>query len=82
MRTAPRILGKASELPSSQRFCTCCEQPLKGKIAWLELDQRTYHYHDFGDVPVDKSQGWFAFGLTCAKNKLAEASLRKFVEVV
>ena len=30
-------------------------------------------YHDRGDVPSDQSQGWFPFGMTCAKRKLAEA---------
>lgn len=53
--------------------CTCCDQPLKRRYRMLELDQRTNTYHDFHGVPEDQSQGWFPFGLTCAKNKLAEA---------
>ena len=66
-------LGHASDLRKLERFCTCCEKPLKGKIRWLELDQRNYTYHDFRDVPEDRSQGWFYFGMTCAKNLVAEA---------
>lgn len=69
----PRIVSEASEMEPGQRYCTCCEKPLKGKVAWLELDQRTSTYHDFGGVPEDRSQGWFVFGMTCARNKLAEA---------
>ena len=26
---------------------------------------------DFGGVPTEKSQGWFPFGMTCARNQLA-----------
>lgn len=69
----PRIIGPASELVEEQRYCTCCNRPLSGKVAWLELDQRTDTYHDFGGVPPEKSQGWFPFGLSCARNKLAKS---------
>ena len=69
--TKPRIVGPASELEPFDRHCTCCSRPLKGKVAWLELDQRTDTYHDRGDVPAEKSQGWFPFGLTCARAALA-----------
>ena len=71
----PSVVSLASELPWDQRFCTCCERRLSGKVAWLELDQRTDTYHDFGDVPDDKSQGWFPFGITCAKTALLRASV-------
>lgn len=65
---------KASELGSEQRFCTCCNRYLTGrKVRLLELDQRTNTYHDFGGVPVEKSQGWFQFGFSCAKTKIADA---------
>ena len=58
----------------SDRYCTCCDHPLKGHaVRMLELDQRTQTYHDFGGVPEDKSQGWFPFGLKCAKNKIEQA---------
>lgn len=70
----PRLTSHASELAADQRYCTCCEKPLKAKFAWLELDQRTYTYHDRGDVPAEKSQGWFPFGMTCARKKIAEAA--------
>lgn len=69
---SPRILAQASELAADQRYCTCCQKPLKAKFAYLELDQRTDTYHDFGNVPQDRSQGWFPFGMTCAKNELVK----------
>lgn len=70
MTAKPRIIGDASELQPDQRYCTCCKSPLKNKLAWLELDQRTNTYHDFGGVPGSKSQGWFPFGMSCARTKL------------
>lgn len=63
----------ATELAEDQRFCTCCERPLKGRIRMLELDQRINGFHGFGGVPEINSQGCFPFGLTCAKKKIAEA---------
>jgi hypothetical protein len=54
--------------------CTKCNEPLTGHaIRMLELDQRTQTYHDNGDVPEDRSQGWFPFGLKCAKREIAKA---------
>lgn len=69
----PRIVAEVSTLPHGEARCTCCNKPLTRKFAWLELDQRIDAYHDFGDVPAGKSQGWFPFGLGCAKalNKTA-----------
>jgi hypothetical protein len=67
--TKPKIVGPASEVSEIHGMlplCTCCERPLKGKVAWLELDQRSDTYHDLGDVPPELSQGWFPFGITCA----------------
>ncbi len=66
----PRVIGPASEIAESNRYCTECDKRLSGKVAWLELDQRTDTYHDHGDVPSDQSQGWFPFGLDCAKKLL------------
>lgn len=65
--------GTAAELSAGERYCTCCGKKLVGRIRWLELDQRTQSYHDRGNVPVDQSQGWFPFGLTCAKNEVGHA---------
>lgn len=63
----------AASLSEGERYCTCCERDLTGHaVRMLELDQRTDTYHDLGDVPADRSQGWFPFGLKCAKNKLRE----------
>lgn len=70
---SPRVVAHADELHTSDRYCTCCERELRGKFAYLELDQRTQTYHDFGGVPTDQSQGWFPFGLTCARNLIAKA---------
>lgn len=74
MRRTPRIIGPASELPASERQCTCCGKTLRGKVAYLELDQRTGRYHDCGDIPVEQSQGWFPFGKTCAQHELERAA--------
>ena len=51
--------------------CECCGRELSGAVRMLELDHRTDSYHDFGDVPEAKSQGWFPFGLRCAKKQIA-----------
>lgn len=70
----PRVTADAyADLSKDQRYCTCCERPLVRKFAWLELDQRGYVYHDFGGVPPSQSQGWFPFGMTCAKRLLGKA---------
>ncbi len=62
----------ASSLDAAARYCTCCERDLSGgAVRMLELDQRTDTYHDIRGVPEDQSQGWFPFGLTCAKKQLA-----------
>jgi len=63
----------AASLGEGERYCTCCERDLTGHaVRMLELDQRTDTYHDLGGVPEANSQGWFPFGLTCAK-KLVKA---------
>jgi hypothetical protein len=68
----------AYELREGERYCTCCERDLTGGAGrMLELDQRTDTYHDFGDVPEEKSQGWFPFGLTCARKKIKEAKAKR-----
>lgn len=54
--------------------CTCCGRKLNPKtLVQLELDQRIDRYHDFEDVPENKSQGWFDFGPACAKKEREEA---------
>lgn len=69
----PRIITAASELEADQRYCTHCEKPLHRKVAWLELNNRAGTYHDDGSVPDGDSQGWFPFGMDCAKKLLAES---------
>jgi hypothetical protein len=71
----PRDIDDALTLSKDNRFCTCCERPLRAKFAWLELDQRDWTYHDFGGVPPEKSQGCFPFGLTCARKLIAQAEV-------
>ena len=68
----PRITGPASEIKGFDRLCTCCERPLKNKVAWLEKDVRSNRYTDDGSIPEEHSQGWFPFGLACARNTLAQ----------
>lgn len=69
----PRITANASaDLMPSERWCACCKKPLVGKFAWLELDTHTGKYSDRGDIQTDHSQGWFPFGMTCARNELAK----------
>lgn len=71
----------AYELGLGNRSCTCCERDLTGHAGrMLELDQRTDTYHDFRDVPEDRSQGWFPFGLTCARKKIKEAAARRSIK--
>lgn len=68
----------AESLGPGQRYCTCCERDLSGHaVRMLELDQRTQTYHDFEDVPDDKSQGWFPFGLSCAKKAVKSETKRR-----
>lgn len=53
--------------------CTCCGRDLSSEnkaVRYLELDQRTNTYHDERNVPDDRSQGWFPFGLVCAKKAI------------
>lgn len=72
----PRVIGLVGvELGRGNRQCTCCERELRGTFAWLELDRRTNTYHDFGGVPSDKSQGWFPFGMACARTAIRRARL-------
>ena len=48
-------------------YCNECERKLNpSKIVWLELDQRSNTYTSQG-VPLEYSQGCFAFGKDCAK---------------
>jgi len=71
--TEPRQTGDAAELDAAERFCSCCGRELRGRVAWLELDRRLDAYHDRGDVPEAHSQGWFPFGLDCARRLVREA---------
>lgn len=69
---------RASDLGEAERYCTCCERDLSGHaVRMLEMDQRSQTYHDIGDVPEEASQGWFPFGLTCAKKLVAKEIKRR-----
>jgi hypothetical protein len=72
------VYGTFQELSEDERYCTCCERDLSGHaFRWLEFDQRNNTYHDFRDVPEDRSQGWFPFGLTCAKKLVMAAAAKR-----
>lgn len=73
MKRKPRVIAPANEAHATMRYCTCCGRKLNRNIAWLELDQRTDSYHDFGGVPSEKSQGWFPFGIACATKRINAA---------
>jgi hypothetical protein len=53
---------------SADDVCTCCGKPLKqaGSV-WLECSFITNKYYIDNVVPSHESQGYFPFGLTCAK---------------
>lgn len=54
--------------------CMKCAKKLRPEATvWLELDQRTGAYHDFGGVPESDSQGAFEFGPDCAEIMRREA---------
>lgn len=59
--------------PYVSPVCDHCGKPIKGGRVSLELDQRIDEYHDFGNVPANKSQGWFDFGPNCARKLRAKA---------
>ena len=44
------------------------------KVIWLELDQRTNTYTD-QSVPEEDSQGYFSFGIGCAKTILKRGGI-------
>ena len=73
-----RLIANTKDLEESMRFCHFCERRLSRRFAWLELDQRIDAYHDLAGVPEDKSQGWFPFGLTCARRLKEEALVRLY----
>jgi len=55
--------------------CTRCNELLRGRnVLWLELDQKDGAYHVLGDVPPERSQGAFPFGLRCAQIQLKRLS--------
>lgn len=75
--------GVFNELRDGERYCTCCKSDLSGHaFRWLELDQRTQTYHDFKDVPESQSQGWFPFGLTCARTLVVQETKRRISQPV
>ena len=49
-------------------ICSCCGKVLKtNKAIWLELSTKTSKYYLKDVVPEQDSQGYFPFGITCAK---------------
>ncbi len=70
-------LRDASELDLSERWCTCCERNLRGRVRMLEHDMRFDTYHDYGDIPVADSRGCFPFGIACAKREQRKETQRR-----
>ena len=72
--TKEQVLAQQSKMQLDEYdVCACCGKKLKGKAAWLELSFITNQYYIDNVVPSHESQGYFPFGLTCAK-KVALAS--------
>ena len=68
-RMAIRLTAQPVDNPGEE-FCQCCEKPLK-KAVYLEYNLYTgLYYAEEGKVPEEQSQGWFPFGITCAKSVL------------
>lgn len=57
--------------------CWGCKKPLAESARQLELDSRDWTYHDFRDVPEDRSQGWFPFCQECAGGEVEGASRKR-----
>ena len=54
--------------------CERCNRLLtEADAVWLELDQRTNTFHDFGGIPDGHNQGGFPFGVACAKHERKKA---------
>ncbi len=56
--------------------CTYCNKVIKEEIVWLELDQRTNSYHNFGNIPEKFNQGGFPFGKYCAEKMIMRARIK------
>jgi hypothetical protein len=67
--TVEQVKAQQSKMTISEDdVCTCCGKPLKqAGAAWLELSFITNKYYIDNVVPQQESQGYFPFGLTCAK---------------
>jgi hypothetical protein len=66
--TKEQVLAQQSKMQLEKYdVCACCGKSLKGKAAWLELSFKTNKYYIDNVVPQEESQGYFPFGLTCAK---------------
>lgn len=66
------LLSAAEEIK-----CECCQKIIKESIVWLELDQRTNSFHNFGNIPEEFNQGGFPFGKYCAKKMILRAKLKE-----
>jgi hypothetical protein len=66
--TKEQVLAQQSKMQlDNGDVCACCGKQLKGNAAWLELSFKTNKYYIDNVVPQEESQGYFPFGLTCAK---------------
>ena len=65
-----------ADLGLGDHTCMRCEKDLRAEnraVVMLEFDQRVLMFHDFSGVPEKQSQGFFPFGLDCAKKDRKEA---------
>lgn len=67
--TKQQLLNQQSKMVISEDdICTCCGKKLKQQSAtWLECSFVTNKYYIDNVVPQQESQGYFPFGITCAK---------------
>lgn len=67
---------KLAAVSGAPQFCTCCDRPLNPeRIEWLELNQRSGDYTALeGECPAGESQGWFPFGVACARRTLRSSA--------
>ena len=67
--TKNQVLQQQSKMQiNNDEVCTCCGKKLKQQgSVWLECSFVTNKYYIDNVVPQQDSQGYFPFGLTCAK---------------
>jgi hypothetical protein len=70
----PTKIENVQNLDRAYHFCTCCGRKLKGKVAMLEFSTKHCQYFDAGVVAENDSQGFFPFGMSCARKVLKDGA--------